>query len=209
MKKKEFADRLHSAIGEIDDELIIEANEPSRSINLTRFYKPALAVAALLLVCVVAIAMIKNLMPSVGLDGGAGGDQMNGNASPPPDSGNGSAKDVLYVNGASLELINRTSNTYTFKLIITERQDRIDVTLRGEGTDEWGEHIFVISTTAPFAELTHIAKAPPKITVNGESASEIPTLPGEYILTVDLSALDPSYTWRNYFTISPFGNIFR
>ena len=48
-----------------------------------------------------------------------------------------------------------------------------------------------------------------KITVNGEDVYEIPTSPGEYILTVDLSEFDPVYTWRSYFTISPFGNLFR
>ena len=55
----------------------------------------------------------------------------------------------------------------------------------------------------------HTVKSPPKITANGDSTNDIPTLPGEYILTVDLSALDSSHTWRDYFTISPSGDILR
>ena len=124
--------------------------------------------------------------------------------------GSYSEGDTFYADGASLTYLGQNSGKYSFTLNITSKQERIDVILYGQGTDSYGNPISVISTTAPFAELTHIVISPPTLTVNGRSVNEIPVLPGEYSVTVDFSGIDMSkYLMRNYFAVYPFGNIFR
>lgn len=124
--------------------------------------------------------------------------------------GSYSEGDTFYTDGASLTYLGQDNGKYSFTLNITSAMERIDVILYGQGTDSYGNPISVISTTAPFAELTHIVIAPPTLTVNGRAASEIPVLPGKYSVTVDFSGIDMSkYLMRNYFAVYPFGNIFR
>ena len=140
----------------------------------------------------------------------------NGTAGPPTgDSMNGSTggspgkSDILYADGASLVLLQQSGSVYTFRLTITKEQESIDVFLRGYGTDSFGEPIFVISTTADYAELTHTPLSPPKLRVNGAEVTKIPISPGEYSVTVDLTELDARYDWDDFFNIYPFGEIKR
>ena len=215
MDKREKAELLYSAIGEIDEELILEAENAKKAAD-KRFMKPLLSVAAAILVLTVSITAIKLIFPL--------GSGLNGNYAPPPEGSDGNGltspdggsnggddggENSLSVYGATLTLLQKEESKYFFKLVITEEQQAVDVSVRGEGVDEWGNPIFVISTTREFAELTHIPKTPPKIFVNGEEVKKIPTEKGEYELVVDLSVLDEGFLWRNYFTVSPFGNIFR
>lgn len=218
MDKKEKSALLFSAIGEIDDDLIKEASAPAR--RSSSVYKTPLAVcAAVFLIMIFFSGAVKLFMPS-GSDGNAnlGGDNMS-NAPDLPlgdstaggsqNSSQGNSAAILYTDGASLKLLQKSDSVYTFKLIITKEQDSIDVIIRGSGKDEAGEPIFVISTTADYAELTHIPLSPPKIKIDGEDVTKITTAIGEYTLTVDLSSLEKGFVWEEMFTISPFGEIKR
>ena len=220
MDKKEKAKILYSAIGEIDEELISEAqgNKIKRK-SKALILAPLVSVAAILLIITVSLSTVKLLAPkdsSLNL-GGSNNAPLPENSetagTPPSGSssqdGNINGENLYVADGATLAFIEKSENRYSFKLVITKKQEAIEVTVRGEGTNEWGEPIFVISTTREFAELTHIPTSPPKIFVNGTESTKIPTSPGEYEITVDLSGLESDYLWRNYFTLSPFGNIFR
>lgn len=216
MNKQEKAELLHNAIGDIDEELILEAESPKKTLGYMDFLKPLSVCAAVFLLAFVSSFMVKNFdvgNNGLGNDGGIFGDANNGNSNnavPPNDAGTSSTDNrVLYTAGATLEILDRAEGSYLFKLVITEKQEEIQVTVKGEGLSEHSEPTSYISTTAPYAVLTETPTAPPKILVNGVSAEAIPTDVGEYEITVDLTELDPSVSWRNYFTVSPFGNIFR
>lgn len=214
MDKKEKSAILFSAIGEIDDELIKEASYPTRKSSSV-YKMPFVVCTAVFLIMIIFTGAVKLFMPSnispgednmsnapdfpLG-DSAAGGSQ---------NSAQGNSAATLYTNGASLKLLQKNGSVFTFKLIITKEQDSIDVIIRGYETDSFGEPIFVISTTADYAELTHIPLSPPKITIDGKEVTKIPTAIGEYTLTVDLSNLKKDYIWEEIFTISPFGNIKR
>ena len=216
MNKQEKAKLLHNAMGDIDEELILEAERPNKTLGYMDFLKPLGVCAAVFLVAFVSSFMVKNFdmeNNNMGSGGGIFGDANGGNsnnAAPPNDAGTSSPDDrIFYTEGASLEILERTEGIYRFKLVITEKLEEIQVTVKGEGLNEHYEPTSYISTTAPYAVLTETPTAPPKILVNGEAAEAIPTDVGEYEITVDLTELDPSVSWRNYFTVSPFGNIFR
>ncbi len=214
MDIKKKSEKLYAAIGEINGILIEEANKPNKAIIPSGTIKPA-AIAAALIILTVSIPVIINLFTFIDLFVSGSnapvesGDSMNGAASAPMSPGESQEQISLYTDGASLTLLNKANGIYTFELIIEKEQEEINVTVRGEGTDEFGEAVFVISTTADYAELTHIPKAAPVIKINGDIQSKIPNTEGEYVLTVDLSGLDSEYNWNNYFTVTPFGNISR
>ena len=199
------AKTLLEAMSYIDDDIIEEAAEPykRRSFGIRQGATVAACVALIAITAAVLYATLSNNLytgNSNSADGSASG------ASGPL----GNTDDTYYVNGASLTPTGKDGNLYTFTLSITEKQERIDISLYGSGVDEYGNDILVISTTAPYAELTHIPIARPKITVDGKAADEIPTDIGNYEITVDFSDIDMSkYLMRNYFTVYPFGNVFR
>lgn len=216
MNKQEKAELLHNAMGDIDEELILEAEIPNKTLGYMDFLKPLGVCAAVFLLAFVSSFMVRNfggVNNDLGSGGGIFGDANGGNsnnAAPPNDAGTSSPDDrVFYTAGASLEILERSEGIYRFKLVITEKQTEIQVTVKGEGQNEHSEPTSYISTTAPYAVLTETPTAPPKILVNGEASEAIPTDAGEYEITVDLTELDPSVSWRNYFTVSPFGSIYR
>ncbi len=216
MNKQEKAELLHTAMSDIDEELVFEAEKLKKPLGYIDFLKPLGVCAAVFLIAFVSSFMVKYFdgdksgSGSSGLLGGTDGSNNSNNALPPSDTGGSSAEDdILYAAGATLEILERGDGIYRFKLVITEKQEEIQVTVKGEGVNEHSEYTSYISTTAHYAVLTETPTSPPVIKVNGEYADAIPSEVGEYEITVDLSGLDASVNWRNYFTVSPFGNIFR
>ncbi len=213
MKRSEKAELIYLAIGNIDEELIEEAKEPSRSKMPFVFSKRLIAAAASFLILFASIYLIPNMLMYM-----MGGSSMGTSQDAPSDddigsddnsNGNDSIGVTIRTEGAILTLLKKDSDIYTFSLSVKKEQEALDVTVKGYYTDSDGYIIHVISTTRAYAELTHEIKPPPKIYVNGTPVTEIPKTVGEYILTVDLSELDKSYVWDNYFIVDPFGIIYK
>ena len=214
MNKQEKAERLHNAIGEIDEELILEAEKPSKPIGYRDFVKPLAVCAAVFIFAVTITAVTKYFggtptQPNDSSGALTGGSNSSNNAGSDGGTDNSAQGNAFYADGASLEILDRGEGVYLFKLVITEELSEIQVNVKGTGTDAYGETQSYISTTAPYTVLTEIPLAPPKIKVNGESTNALPTLPGVYEIEVDLSDLSPEVDWQNFFTITPFGKVFR
>ena len=214
MNKQEKAELLHNAIGEIDEELILEAEKPAKPIGYRDFVKPLAVCASVFIFAVTITAVTKYFgrtptLPNDSSDALTGGSNSSNNAGADGGAGNSAQGNTFYADGATLEILDRGEGTYLFKLVITEEQAEIHVTVKGTGVDSYGEMQSYVSTTAPYTVLTEIPLSPPKIKVNGESTNALPTLPGVYEIEVDLSDLSPEVDWQNFFTITPFGRVFR
>ena len=202
-------EKLLAAIGEIDDSLIAEAEQYEGRGRVSLYKK--LSVAACLLIVSAGIVGAVHLFPKPNFDAET--------SEPPTDSGlkndgviNGieSTGGIIEMSFGALRQLSREGNVYTFVMTLYEQTERQDITLRGSGCDQWGEPILVISTTAPFAELTHIPVAPPMLKVDGVNADTLPTAVGEYTVEVDLSPLiDAGYEPDGYFVFGSFGRISR
>lgn len=202
-------EKLLAAIGEIDDSLIAEAEQYEGRGRVSLYKK--LSVAACLLIVSAGIVGAVHLFPKPNFDVGT--------SEPPTDSGlkndgviNGieSTGGIIEMSFGTLRQLSREGNVYTFAMTLYEQTERQDITLRGSGCNQWGEPILVISTTAPFAELTHIPVAPPMLKVDGVNADTLPTAVGEYTVEVDLSPLiDAGYEPDGYFVFGSFGRISR
>ncbi len=202
------SEKLLAAIGEIDDGLIAEAERYEGRGKVSLYKKLSVAACILIVSAGIAGAARLFLQPQFDAD----------KAEPPNDPGlndgmvNGieSTGGIIEMSFGSLKQLSREGNVYTFVMTLYEQTERQDITLRGSGYDQWGEPIFVISTTAPFAELTHIPVEPPRLTVNGSTADTLPTAPGEYTVEIDLSPLiDAGYEPDGYFVFGSFGRISR
>ena len=206
MKQNE---RLLAAIGEIDDRIIEEAERWSGRGGIPLYKRLSVAASVL----IVSIGIIGSLLIFTPVFDG----DLAGDAAPEmPDKNEEMMNGVTNQGGTmqtsfgTLRLLARDGESYTFELTLTEQMERQDITLRGSGYDQWGEPIFVISTTAPFAELTHIPVEPPRLKINGADADTLPTAPGEYTVEVDFSPLtEAGYTPDEYFVFGDFGRISR
>ncbi len=216
MSKKE--DLLLLAIGEIDDDLIEEANEPYRK---SKFWNTrAFATIAASLLVVIGIIAGSRLFDIPLFDMNAGG-----NASPPGggDFGGGvgsgdegsedgsnetTGDDGLHnpitsitINDGSLSLTDSGGYRYVFTLTLTSEIERIDAIF----TMYLGSEEFIVATDG--ADLDGKSSiGTPRLYVDDVLSLSIPRTPGTYEISFDLSEYtDAGYSVGNRILISPFG----
>ena len=196
---------LLKAIGEIDDELIADADRyERRGVPLRRYLSLA---ACLLLVVTAVLFMAENLLPKFDVD-------LSGGAAAPGDADMESnmAGGFMINESFGEATVFRSADGLCFTIYMTlyESVEFNDLIFRGEGIDAYGEPIFIISTTAAYAELTHIPVEPPRITVNGEAATTLPAEAGSYRIEIDVSHLEAAgYSLDEYFVLGAFGRVDR
>ena len=193
---------LLRAIGEIDEELIAGADSyKGHGVPIRRYLSLA---ACLFLVVTAVLFMARNILPKfdVGLGGAAP-------ESPDKEFANGAGETMIYKDFGDATVIPSADGTrFTVYMCLYESVERMDLIFRGEGYDEYGEPIFIISTTADLAELTHVPVEPPRITVNGADATALPTEAGNYTVTIDVSHLtEAGYSLDGYFVLGAFGRV--
>lgn len=219
MSKKE--DLLLLAIGEIDDDLIEEANEPYRKPKFlgTRAFA---TIAASLLVVIGIIAGLR-LFDIPLFDMNAGG---SGNASPPGNGGDfgggvgsgdegsedgsneSTGDDGLHnpitsitINEGSLYLTDSGGYRYVFTLTLTSEIERIDAIF----TMYLGSEEFIVATDGADLDGKN-SIGTPKLYVDDVLSLSIPRTPGTYEISFDLSEYTSAgYSLGNRILISPFG----
>ncbi len=198
-----FNEKLLLAVGEIDDELIAKA-EGYRARPYAALRRNLSIAACLLIVSIGVVGAFRLFGPKF--------DMAGGNMAP----GAAGDKEENYMDGAmtndsygSVEIVSREGGSrFTVYITLYEQVERHDVIFRGSGTDQYGEPIFIISTTADYAELTHIPVAPPVLKVNGNVATTLPTEPGSYTVEIDVShVVEAGYDLDDYFVLGIFGQI--
>ena len=194
---------LLKAIGEIDEELIAGADSyKGRGVPIRRY----LSLAACLFIVVTAVLfMARNILPK--FDVGLGGSAAPG--SPDKEFTNGAGETMIYKDfGDAMVIPSADGLHFTAYMTLYESVERMDLIFRGEGYDEYEEPIFIISTTADLAELTHVPVEPPRITVNGADATALPSEAGNYTVTIDVSHLtEAGYSLDGYFVLGAFGRV--
>ena len=166
-------EKLLYAIGEVDEELIAEAEV--RPSPFSRLYKRIGAIAASLILSVTVGIAAMNIFPAKKMDndtsapGSAAGDMME-NA-----GANSSTVPRLDFSGGSIELVSKTDTVYIIRIILENSGREIEFPLIS------GE------------ELS------PTVTVNGKTVAALPTEVGEYEMRIDLTYLEKegySFTGR-------------
>lgn len=191
MKNEE---KLLLAIGEISDDIISEVSEPYKRKPFPM--KQTLAIAASLAVVVVGVSLsgIFDARLDKNMSGAASAPELNDGH----DGSNGSGKfdDVAYL-GAIAYVGKVGENSFAFNLSLN-MDSPIHVTLKSlDGT--------VIYTTENISdEGVEIRR--PTITVNGEAADALPSLAGEYDITITFDGMEENIEWSEYISINPFGD---
>lgn len=190
MKNEE---KLLLAIGEISDDIISEVSEPYKRKLFPM--KRTIAIAASLAVVVIGVSFISRMF-GTGLD-----KNMSGSASAPESNGGhyGDVSDKVdsaYL-GAIAYVGKVGENSFAFNLSLN-MDSPIHVTLKSlDGT--------VIYTTENISdEGVEIRR--PTITVNGEAANALPSLAGEYDITITFDEMEENIEWSEYININPFGD---
>ncbi|MBP3401670.1 MAG: hypothetical protein J6K85_01275 [Clostridia bacterium] len=192
MKNEE---KLLLAIGEISDDIISEVSEPYKRKPFPM--KQTLAIAASLAVVVVGVSLsgIFDARLDKNMSGAASAPELNDGHY---DGSNGSGKfdDVAYL-GAIAYVGKVGENSFSFNLSLN-MDSPIHVTLKSlDGT--------VIYTTENISD-EDVEIRRPTITVNGEAADALPSLAGEYDITITFDGMEENIEWSEYISINPFGD---
>lgn len=180
-------EKLLYAIGEVDEELIAEAEV--RPSPFSRLYKRIGAIAASLILSVTVGIAAMNIFPAKKMDndtsapGSAAGDMME-NA-----GANSSTVPRLDFAGGSIELVSKTDTVYIIRIILENSITDYDATLHF--TDKSGREI-----EFPLISGEELS---PTVTVNGKTVAALPTEAGEYEMRIDLTYLEKegySFTGR-------------
>ncbi len=189
MKNEE---KLLLAIGEISDDIIAEVSAPyKRKIAPTR---RTLAVAASIAVVAVGITLLPGLLEGKKFDKNVGGNaapEMNGAADGSEGFGN---------HFGSLAYVGSTDSAFNFKLTLDAVGAHLDVCLKSADGS-------VIYTTEDIT-VDGVEVRRPTLTVNGEAVEALPSLPGEYDITVSFDGMESDIEWCEYITFSPFGDYY-
>ena len=196
MKNEE---KLLLAIGEISDDIVSEALAPYERKSIP--VKKVMAIAAGISLITVSVALLTRMF-SVGLikdaAGNAAAPEMNGGM-----SFDGSYSDCTDINGnylGSLAYVGRVDeNSFRFKLTLNSTAV---VNLSFKSAD--GSIIY--TTNDITAESIEIRS--PMITVNGEAAEALPSLPGEYDIIISFEGMEDNIEWCDYITFDRFGRYF-
>ena len=194
MKNEE---KLLLAIGEISDDIISEAEAPYKRRLVPT--KKTLAIAASVAVVAVGITLLPGLLPRPKFDvGDAAPPEMNGGA-----NGGKVNLDVSETGCGRLECTGRTDG-HTFSFILTLYTDLnfpLDVTFKAK------DGSIVYTTEEGVSVDTEIRR--PTITVNGEAKDALPTLSGEYDITISFDGMEESREWQSYISFNKFGIFYR
>lgn len=212
-KKEEL---LLLAIGEIDDDLIEEATVP---YVRPRIFTPKgiSAIAASFILIIGIFLGIRNMdlfkfMDAYG--GNAAPESSNNGTMDGNEEGSGNASGdyvgsgdlhdpvtSITIDGGTLTLTDSGGYRYGFTLTVTEQIPKIDAIFR---VFRDGEEFTVSTEGAPHGYGEVIGS--PNVYVNGVISSEIPTSPGVYEISFDLSEFtDNGYDIGNRILIEPFG----
>ena len=202
--------KLFAAIGQIDEGLILEA-ESFGARRRARFKQNLTAVACMLVISAGVVGALHALGPVLNPDAGSAAPGENHFSGTTSDKFNDGSEDAMKIfDFGTAELVSRSESGYTLYIELYKSVGRQDVIFRGSGTDEQGEPIFIISTTADYAELTHIPVDPPRLTVNGATVISLPTEPGKYTVEIDVShIIEAGYILDDYFILGDFGRFQR
>lgn len=190
MKNEE---KLLLAIGEISDDIILEASTPYKRKFIPT--KKTMAIAASIAVVTIGITMLPRLFDGV-FDKNAGG-----SAAPEYGDGMNGMQGDLDIREADFGYLVYTGkvaeNTYSFKLVIITKPDEpIDVRLYSKDKS-------IVYTTADNAE-DGITVRRPTITVNGERSDKIPTDVGDYEIEISFDNLEKDIKWDTTFDMGVF-----
>ena len=185
-------EKLLLAIGEISDDIILEASTPYKQSIIN---KKSLTIAASIAVVAVGIGILPLALGNAFGNGASGGNsapEMGG------DSSNGSL-DIREESFGSLSYHGRLDdNTYSFTLLImTEASEPIDVTLYSKDDS-------VVYTTKDVTPDGVIVRRP-VITVNGEVQDKLPTEVGAYDITISFDGMEDSADFSTIYEVGIFG----
>lgn len=199
MKNEE---KLLLAIGEISDDIILEASTPYKRKFIPT--KKTMAIAASIAVVTIGITLLPRLFDGV-FDKNAGGssapeygDGMNGAI-----GGGTENLDISETSAGRMECVEKTDG-YKFGFTLTLYADLVsslDVTF--ESTDK----SIIYTTKESIADSTEIRR--PTITVNGEVATTLPIKAGEYDITISFDGMEQDVSWSRYINVTEFGLFFR
>lgn len=189
MKNEE---KLLLAIGEISDDIVAEVSKPYKRKPFPM--KQTLAIAASLAVVVVGVSLsgIFDAKLDKNMSGGDAAPESNGSHYGDVNDG---CNDVAYL-GAIAYVGKVGENSFEFNLSLN-MDSAVHVTLKSlDGS--------VIYTTEDISdEGVEIRR--PTITVNGEAANALPSLAGEYDITVTFDGMEENIEWSEYIIFTPFG----
>ena len=187
MSKKEAAERLMQAIGEVRDEYITEAMTPYAHYERKKW---ATTAASLALVTVLALGAIR-ILPALGPAGSPSGGSSAPSLSGPmgeddysPENSTGSTESYAPVTGDGFFAFefDVTNDKIEFTLVLQEDKQWLNFTL--VGTDASGNYTEISSGDFGARDII--------ITVDNEAKNELPTSKGTYRVTLDISNLNNS-----------------
>lgn len=200
MKNEE---KLLLAIGEISDDIILEASTPYKRKFIPT--KKTMAIAASIAVVTIGITLLPRLFDGAFDKNNAGGssapeygDGMNGAI-----GGGTENLDISETSAGRMECVEKTDG-YKFGFTLTLYADLVsslDVTF--ESTDK----SIIYTTKESIADNTEIRR--PTITVNGEVATTLPIKAGEYDITISFDGMEQDVSWSRYINVTEFGLFFR
>ncbi len=190
MKSEE---KLLLAIGEISDDIISEVSAPYTRKQFPM--RQALAIAASVTVVVVGVSFLSRMF-GTGLD-----KNMMGSASAPESNGSHYGDVSDKVDGAylgALAYVGKVGeNSFAFNLSLNI-DSPVHVTLKSlDGS--------VIYTTEDVTSVG-VEIRRPTITVNGEAVDSLPSLAGEYDITITFDGMEENIEWSEYISFNPFGD---
>ena len=193
-------EKLLRAIGEIDDELIKEAQTPYKRVftPLTR----GLTIAASVVLISAAVLSASDLFLPKAFDNVAG------DAAPAPENNsNPGMLNAIKSKYGYIYGIVRDGYKISFEIEIFENYDK-DFDIELYGKNKLSGALAICTTTDKTNGYELILS--PKITVNGDVQDKLPTSVGIYSVTLDFSDIaETDYTWEEYLIISEFGRIYR
>lgn len=180
--------KLLLACGEIDDRLIDEARRPYPIFFTVK--RTAALVATLILVAVVGIAALF-IAPSLKAANDAAPDSNN--------AGNRylSLGDRSYnsESGSYIAFVDKTDYRYSFFVSLTEDIESLNVYIYGYPMEN-GQPSFkspIVATTSDAPPSGYTVVDMPRLLVDGQEATSLPTEAGTYLITVDFTKIQSNY----------------
>ena len=187
MKNEE---KLLLAIGEISDDIIAEASSPYQ-INRIPF-KRAAAIAASVAVVTIGVTLLSGIFAKKFDANLSGGSAPNMNGAMEGDCSEPRIGSLVYMGKSG-------DNSFNFILTL-DTTGSVNILLKS--TD--GNIFYTTDEATP----NGVEIRRPTITVNGELSDSLPSLPGEYDITISFDEMEDNVEWNKYITIDPFGRYF-
>ena len=191
-------EKLLHAIGEISDDIILEASTPYKQSLIN---KKSLTIAASIAAVAVGISILPLALGNA-FDKGAAG----GNSAPEMGGSMNNSDTNLDISETSYGILECTIKTdgHTFNFALTLYADLnapLDVTFMSKDGS-------VIYTTEDIgAEDAEVRR--PTITVNGEVTESLPSAAGEYSINISFDGMEVDKEWKSYIRFTDFGPFYR